>query len=126
MALLAAVAYWFIHANLEPLWQMTGITLPALLMLAAALAATDARARTMWPHLSRRLRRRPAASAGAAADGGSAPNPAAPGRVLKTHRLPFGHPQPEGLLTGVFRVGLAVLSAAVAILAVSDYLLARL
>jgi hypothetical protein len=110
MALLAAVAYWFIQADMEPLWQMTGITLPALLMLAAALAATDARAGTMWPRLSQRLRHSPAASI----------------RVRKTHRLPLGHPQPEGLLTGVFRVGLAVLSAAVIVLAVSGYFLARL
>ena len=110
MALLAAVAYWFIHANLEPLWRMTGITLPAILMLAAALAATDARARMMWPRLSRRLRRRPAASA----------------KPYKTQRVALGHPQPEGLLTEVFRVGLAVLSLAVVVLAVSDYLLARL
>ena len=122
---------------------MTGITVPALLMLAAALASTDARARTMWPRLSRRLRHRPAGrgqgaegapateagvagQTGTAVIGRSAQRAAALARVHKTARLRVGHPQPEGLLTGVFRVWLVMLSAAVVILAVSDYLLARL
>jgi hypothetical protein len=143
MALLAAVAYWLVHANLEPLLQMTGITVPALLMLAAALASTDARARTMWPRLSRRLRHRPAGrgqgaegaqaaeagmagQTGTAAIGPSGQGAAALARAYRTTRLRVGHPQPEGLLTAVFRVWLVVLSAAVVILAISDYLLARL
>lgn len=107
MALLAAALFWFIHANLERLWEMAGITMPALLMLAAALAATDSRARTMWPRLSRRLRRKTAARG-------------------RSRRFPFGRPQPEGLLSEAFRIGLMVLSAAALVLAVSSYLLARL
>jgi hypothetical protein len=118
MALLAAVAYWFVHANLERLWPMTGVTLPVLLMLAAALAATDARARTMWPRLSRRLRlrRTPApVTPGPSAPEISAPEP--PTRAL---------PGPAGLLSDTFRVGLIVLSAATVVLAVSAYLVASL
>jgi len=125
MALLAAVVYWFIHANLEPLWQMTGVTLPALLFLAAALAATDARARTMWPHLSRRLRHTSTAHTGEAASDRSAPEHSMLGRIYRTRRLTFGRPQPEGRLSEAFRIGLVVLSAAVIVLAVSNYLLAR-
>jgi len=125
MALLAAVAYWFIHANLEPLWQMTGVTLPALLFLAAALAATDARARTMWPHLSRRLRHTSSAQSGQAVPDQSATGHSMLGRIYRTHRLTFGRPQPEGRLSEAFRIGVVVLSAAVIVLAVSNYLLAR-
>ena len=44
IALFVGVAYWFIHANVEWLWQMAGVTIPAVLMLAAALAGVDARA----------------------------------------------------------------------------------
>ena len=53
MALLGGVAYWFVHANVEHLWQVAGVTIPALLMLAAAMASVDARAGTMWPRIVR-------------------------------------------------------------------------
>jgi hypothetical protein len=49
MALFAGAAYWFLHAKVDRLWPMAGLTMPALLMMAAGLAATDARAGTLWP-----------------------------------------------------------------------------
>ena len=103
MALLAGIVYWFAQANLEQLWQVTGITVPVIIMLAAALAATDARAGALWPRLGSRLRRRPAPQTGTE-------------EAL----------QPDGLFSDGFRVGLIVLSAAVLILAVSSYLLESL
>jgi hypothetical protein len=129
MALLVGSAYWFVHANLEPLWQMTGVTLPALLMLAAALAATDARARTMWPHLGRRLRHKPGVQAAAVSSPpGATPVPSdeAPGEAGLVRRFRTRALQPEGPLSMAFRIGLIVLSAAAVILAVSAYLLALL
>ncbi len=57
MALFAGLAYWFIHASLDRLWQLTAVAIPALLLLAALLAAVDARADTMWPRWERLLRR---------------------------------------------------------------------
>jgi hypothetical protein len=58
MALLAGVAYWLVHASVDWLWQMAGVTIPAVLLLAAALASVDARADVMWPRWSRWLQRR--------------------------------------------------------------------
>ncbi len=56
MALLAALAYWLIHAGFDRLWQITAVAIPALLLLAAGLSAVDARAGTMWPRWERWLR----------------------------------------------------------------------
>jgi hypothetical protein len=79
MALFVGAAYWFVHANMEWLWPMPGVTIPALLMLAAGVAATDAQAGTMWPRLSRWVTR--TAPAGSArppsADAGHRPGPEA-------------------------------------------------
>jgi hypothetical protein len=58
MALFAGLTYWFIHASLDRLWQLTAVAIPALLLLAALLAAIDARVGTMWPRWERLLRRR--------------------------------------------------------------------
>ncbi len=70
MALFVGASYWFVHANLEWLWPLPGVTIPALLMLAAGVAATDAQAGTMWPRLSRWMARSaPAGSAVPAAAG---------------------------------------------------------
>ena len=33
MALLVGAAYWLVHASVDWLWQMAGVTIPALLML---------------------------------------------------------------------------------------------
>jgi hypothetical protein len=66
MGLSMGATYWFIHANVEWLWQMAGVSIPALLMLAAGVAAVDARAGALWPRLSRWLRS-PGAEAAAAA-----------------------------------------------------------
>ena len=62
MALLAGVAYWLVHASVDWLWQMAGVTIPALLLLAAALASTDARAGIMWPRWNRWLGMKPSSS----------------------------------------------------------------
>ena len=56
MALLAGCAYWLIHASVDWLWQMAGVTIPAVLLLAAGVASMDARAELLWPRLNRRLR----------------------------------------------------------------------
>jgi hypothetical protein len=57
VALLVALFYWLVHANIEWLWQMGGVTIPAFLLLAAALAEVDGHAGVLWPRLSARLRR---------------------------------------------------------------------
>ena len=62
MSLLVAVAYWFVHGSVDWLWQMAGVTIPALLMLAAALSGIDAHVDVMWPRWNRWLRIRPAAA----------------------------------------------------------------
>jgi hypothetical protein len=59
IAVLLAVAYWLIHASVDWLWQMAGVSIPALLLLAAGVASVDARADVMWPRLNRRLWMRP-------------------------------------------------------------------
>ena len=108
ISLLAALVLWFAQANMEGLWQATAVTVPALLVLAAALAATDARAGTVWPRIQKGLRRS--------------------GRGTRTRRARrlHGRLRPDGPLSQTFRVGLGVLSAAVVVLAVSAYLLAAL
>ena len=56
MAVLAALAYWLIHAGFDRLWQITSVAIPALLLLAAGLATTEARVGTMWPRWEKWLR----------------------------------------------------------------------
>lgn len=56
MGLLLGILYWLIHASVDWLWQMTGVAIPLLLLLAAALSEVDARAGILWPRLNRRLR----------------------------------------------------------------------
>lgn len=56
MALLMGTTYWFVHANMQGLWQMAGVSLPALFMIAASVAKVDARAELMWPRLNRESR----------------------------------------------------------------------
>ncbi len=62
MALLVGVTYWLVHASVDWLWQMAGVTIPAILLLAAALASTDARADIMWPRWNRWLRMKSSSS----------------------------------------------------------------
>ena len=104
----------------------------AVLLLAAAVSATDGRAGTLWPRLGARLRRRPDGRA----DDGEADRedadddriPATRGARRKETRRRFlrGRLRPDGPLSEVFRVGLIVSSAAVVILAASAYLLESL
>lgn len=56
MALIAGAAYWFIHASVDWLWQMPGVTIPAVLFLAAAVSSVDGRAGLLWPRVNRWLR----------------------------------------------------------------------
>lgn len=56
MALLSGITYWFIHANVDWLWQMPGVSIPALLFLAAAVASVSARVDVLWPRVNRWLR----------------------------------------------------------------------
>ncbi len=56
MALLGGAAYWLIHASVDWLWQMAGVTIPALLFIALGVASVDARAGLLWPRLSSWLR----------------------------------------------------------------------
>ena len=53
MALLAGAAYWLVHASVDWIWQMAGVTIPALLFVAAAMASVDAKAGVLWPRLHR-------------------------------------------------------------------------
>jgi hypothetical protein len=45
------VLYWLIHGSGEWLWNMPGVSLPAVLMLALGVASVDARAGVLWPRL---------------------------------------------------------------------------
>ncbi len=58
MALLAGASYWLVHASVDWLWQMAGVSIPAVLLAAAGVASIDGRAGVLWPGLSRRLRLR--------------------------------------------------------------------
>jgi hypothetical protein len=51
MALLVGVLYFIIHGSLEWLWQIAGVTLAALLLVAAGLSEVDARVGVIWPRL---------------------------------------------------------------------------
>ncbi|MCL5734671.1 MAG: O-antigen ligase family protein [Actinobacteria bacterium] len=55
MALFVGIAYWLIHASVDWLWQMAGIAIPMILLLAAGLAEVDAHAGIMWPRVNRWL-----------------------------------------------------------------------
>ncbi len=56
MALLAGSAYWLIHASVDWLWQVPGVTIPAMLFMAAGIASVDARALVLWPRVRRWLK----------------------------------------------------------------------
>ncbi|MBN1460303.1 MAG: O-antigen ligase family protein [Armatimonadetes bacterium] len=53
MALLTGLTYWLIHASIDWHWHMAGVSVPALLMLAAAASSVDARAGAFWPRIER-------------------------------------------------------------------------
>jgi hypothetical protein len=125
MALFAGTTYWFVHANMEWLWPVPGVTVPALLMLGAGVAATDALAGTMWSGLSRRVTRTalPGNSPEEAADGAVSGVPGSAVTEMKGRWSPVGTLRPPGLLSQAFRIALITVSAFVLILAGSAYLL---
>jgi O-Antigen ligase len=115
MALFAGVAYWFVHANFEKLWRVPGVTIPALLMLAAVVASTDARAGTLWPRIAQWTQQRSRVGPPGPAAGSSS--------EIVTRSLPFGRLQPPGPLSQGFRIALISVSGLVVVLAASAYLL---
>ncbi len=125
MALFAGAGYWFVHASLDPLWHVPGVTIPALLMIAAGTATTDARAGILWPQAHRWLqsRTREVASVDPPNVGGRVATEA--NETASRSRLP-GRLRPRGPLSQGFRIGLGILSAAVIIFAATAYLLVHL
>jgi hypothetical protein len=122
MALFTGAAYWFVEANMQGLWPLPAVTVPALLMVAAGLADTDARAGTLWPRFARRWTYWPPEPAPGTPSAAPGPAPvAAPGAASRLARR--GRLRPPGPLSQVFRVGLIVLSAAVIIATTPVYLL---
>jgi len=109
MALLAGAAYWLIHASVDWIWQMPGVTIPAFLFVAAAIAGIDARAGVMWPRLRRWLR------VGAA----DSPQPTEED-VPAIRRM--DRDRVHALLAPVFRALMVAASAAVLLLAGLPYL----
>ncbi len=55
MAIFTGIVYWLIHASVDWLWQMAGVAIPMLLLLAAGIAGVDGRVDIIWPRLSRWL-----------------------------------------------------------------------
>jgi len=56
-AMIVASSYWLIHSSVDWLWQLAGVTLPAILLLGALLGAGDGRGEerpTSEPTLARR------------------------------------------------------------------------
>ena len=89
----AAASYWFVHASGDWLWEVPGVTAPAIAFLGlAASLATPAS-----PESAGRQRRRPAVVAvalAAVAAGGAVPFPGSPQRRSK-RRLDPGGPIPR-------------------------------
>lgn len=130
MALLAGAAYWLIHASVDWLWQMAGVSIPALLFVAAGVAGVDARVGVLWPRVRRRLRTGAPADAGVSpvrlseskpetSTGSVAGRRDRPGilRRRSAERI-----QPPELLSVVFKALLVTLSLAVMITAGLPYL----
>ncbi len=127
MALLSGVTYWFIHANVDWLWQMPGVSIPALLFLAAAVASVSARVDVLWPRVNRWLR----IGATPASRGPITEEPSEnTGQVKLTYRQrrairrrrSLERMLPPGVLSPVFKALLVTLSLIVIIAAGLPYL----
>jgi hypothetical protein len=57
ISLLAAIAFWGMHAALDSSWALPPDALPAVLLFAIAVAEVDAHAHVLWPGWSGRVRR---------------------------------------------------------------------
>jgi len=130
MALLAGAAYWLIHASVDWLWQMAGVSIPALLFVAAGVAGTDARVGALWPRVRQWLSLEKKANAARTPTTPVVPERAAPSqlatgprhrrRILR-HSL-LERDQPHELLSALFRMLLLVLSLVVIVTAGLPYL----
>ena len=148
MALFAGIAYWLIHASVDWLWQMAGVSIPMLLFLAAGVAAVDGRVDVFWPRWKRWLNARwkviapsePDTLEGALAANGTnrEANDSVFGSARRADRYLSRDTrrlrrqarrlrkssllQPLGLLSHVFRAGLVTLSVVVIVLTGLPYL----
>jgi hypothetical protein len=138
IGLTLGVLYWLVHASVDWLWQMAGVAIPMLLLLAAGLASIDARADILWPRWNRWLRiksesgllqtsplpeeprEEPAAAMIPTAPAADKPSPRQRRRAKRRQRAAFL--QPPGLLSHSFRVLMIALSLAVIIASGLSYL----
>lgn len=109
IALLGGAAYWLIHASVDWIWQMPGVTMGAFLLLAAAVASIDARAGVLWPRLRRWL------SLGASGTLNETGPDTPESQRAHTHRA-------HRLLDPVFRALIVTLSAVLLLVAGLPYL----
>lgn len=138
MALLAGAVYWLIHASVDWLWQMAGVSIPTLLFIAAGVAGMEARLDASCSLIGRRLR----VGSDYEPDETASPpqiEPAAltqPGDEVSAITGDREGPPPNedstqsyrtvGLLSHSFRVFVAVISVLVIILAGLPYLAQQL
>ena len=126
IALLVGAAYWLVHASVDWLWQMAGVTIPALLFVAAAISSVDARAGVLWPRLRRRPRSAKTPDASQTAEVNDTQERQVDigrqGRVVRRQRREDGRLQPPGLLSHVYRALVVTLSLAVLVGAGLPYL----
>ena len=81
MALAVGVLYWWVHGAAEWFWQMPGVTIPMLLLLALGVAETDAHASALVAQ-QRDIPTEPAAVGTLARDSAESAQPR--GRVFRT------------------------------------------
>lgn len=121
MALLAGTVYWLIHSSVDWLWQMAGVSIPALLFMAAGMAGVETRVEDSSSSVGRWLRwgckRRPEGTAPEISTGED--QTALKDVSVKANRT-------EGLLSHSFRVFVAVLSVLVLVFAGLPYVALQL
>jgi hypothetical protein len=103
MAIVAALAYWLIHAGFDRLWQIAAVTIPALLLMAAGLSAVDARVGTMWPRWEQWLRIGGRTTEGPSGAPAAAPGGDSPALLPAEPPAPASDDPESGTETGTFR-----------------------